>query len=75
VVLRRKGIPILSIGHKYKACLFSLFLMGMNARLVGNPVNEVRYSGEAHASTESAASGCHEAGDTQEDEVGSFSDG
>jgi len=60
--------------HKYKACLFSLFIIG-NASLVGNPVNEVGYSGEAHGKTESAAIGCHEPGGTQEDEVRFFSDG
>jgi len=64
----------MSLEHKYKACLFSLFLNG-NASLVGNPVNKVGYSGEAHGRTESAAIGCHVAGGTQEDEVRSFSHG
>ena len=67
-----KTVPRLSLGNE--AHLFCLFLYG-NSGLVGNPVHEVGYGGEARRLSHGAPTECAVAEDAQADEVVSLSDG
>ena len=67
----RKGITRTSFVER--DCSFCSFLNG-NAGLVGNPVNEVGYGGEARWVSFGTASRCTIADDTQVNTVVSFTD-